>query len=219
MDVPVFATVATSGSYADLTNKPSLFSGSYTDLSNKPNFATVATSGSYADLTNKPNFATVATSGSYADLTNKPNFATVATSGSYADLTNKPTTLLATRDTVSVTTASLSNDESEDVQVLAYKSYAFLKLQTSIAARVVIYTTTTARTSDSGRSQNTPFTPNTGVIADIITTGNAPISITPGILGFNNDSTVSTYMYLKIVNKSGQTNTVDVTFTLLKLED
>jgi hypothetical protein len=34
------ATVATSGSYADLLNKPS--------------FATVATSGSYADLTNKP---------------------------------------------------------------------------------------------------------------------------------------------------------------------
>jgi hypothetical protein len=31
-----FATVATSGSYTDLTNKPTLFSGSYTDLTNKP---------------------------------------------------------------------------------------------------------------------------------------------------------------------------------------
>jgi hypothetical protein len=30
------ATVATSGSYTDLTNKPTLFSGSYTDLTNKP---------------------------------------------------------------------------------------------------------------------------------------------------------------------------------------
>lgn len=30
------ATVATSGSYADLTNKPSLFSGSYNDLTDKP---------------------------------------------------------------------------------------------------------------------------------------------------------------------------------------
>jgi hypothetical protein len=30
------ATVATSGSYADLTNKPTLFSGSYVDLTNKP---------------------------------------------------------------------------------------------------------------------------------------------------------------------------------------
>ena len=39
-----------SGSYADLTNKPTLFSGSYADLTNKPTLF----SGSYADLTNKP---------------------------------------------------------------------------------------------------------------------------------------------------------------------
>ena len=31
-----FASVATSGSYDDLTNKPTLFSGSYTDLTNRP---------------------------------------------------------------------------------------------------------------------------------------------------------------------------------------
>lgn len=33
---PDFATVATSGSYEDLTNKPNLFSGNYEDLTNKP---------------------------------------------------------------------------------------------------------------------------------------------------------------------------------------
>lgn len=48
------AAVATSGSYNDLTDKPTLFSGSYEDLTNKPNLATVATSGSYDDLLNKP---------------------------------------------------------------------------------------------------------------------------------------------------------------------
>lgn len=48
------AAVATSGSYNDLTDKPTLFSGSYNDLTNKPNLATVATSGSYDDLLNKP---------------------------------------------------------------------------------------------------------------------------------------------------------------------
>ena len=47
------ATVATSGSYNDLTDKPT-FSGSYNDLTDKPNLATVATSGSYNDLLNKP---------------------------------------------------------------------------------------------------------------------------------------------------------------------
>lgn len=48
------AAVARSGSYNDLTNKPTLFSGSYNDLTDKPTLATVATSGNYDDLLNKP---------------------------------------------------------------------------------------------------------------------------------------------------------------------
>ena len=66
------AAVATTGSYTDLTNKPTIPTGSYADLTNKPTLATVAGTGSYADLLNKPALATVATSGSYADLSNKP---------------------------------------------------------------------------------------------------------------------------------------------------
>ena len=62
------ATVATSGSYNDLTDKPT-FSGSYNDLTDKPTLF----SGSYNDLTDKPTLATVATSGSYNDLLNKPD--------------------------------------------------------------------------------------------------------------------------------------------------
>ena len=47
------AAVALSGSYNDLTDKPS-FSGSYNDLTDKPTLAAVATSGDYDDLLNKP---------------------------------------------------------------------------------------------------------------------------------------------------------------------
>lgn len=79
-DKPTF-----SGSYNDLTDKPTLFSGSYNDLTGKPTLAAVATSGSYNDLTDKPSF-----SGSYNDLTDKPTLASVATSGNYDDLLNKP---------------------------------------------------------------------------------------------------------------------------------
>lgn len=50
-----------TGSWYDLSDKPSLFSGDYSDLTNKPNFATVATSGSFVDLLNKPNFVTTTT--------------------------------------------------------------------------------------------------------------------------------------------------------------
>jgi hypothetical protein len=46
--------VATAGTYASLTGKPTLFSGAYADLTGKPSLATVATSGSFADLTGKP---------------------------------------------------------------------------------------------------------------------------------------------------------------------
>ena len=45
--------IASSGSYNDLLNKPSLFSGSYNDLSNKPSLF----SGSYNDLTDVPSGA------------------------------------------------------------------------------------------------------------------------------------------------------------------
>jgi hypothetical protein len=108
---PTFTAVATSGSYTDLTNKPTLFDGTWTSLIGKPTTIagygiTDAFNGTWASLTGKPTFAAVATSGSYTDLTNKPTLfdgtwasltgkptlATVATSGSYTDLTNKPNT-------------------------------------------------------------------------------------------------------------------------------
>ena len=107
---PTLSTVAGTGSYADLLNKPTLFSGAYVDLTGKPSFATVATSGSYADLTNKPTLF----SGSYNDLTNKPtlltlaSFATVATTGSYNDLTNKPTFTTSLTGLTDVSISSLS---------------------------------------------------------------------------------------------------------------
>ena len=93
------ATVATTGSYTDLTDKPNLFSGDYNDLTNKPTIPdaqinsdwTEADSSSKAYIQNKPNLATVATTGNYSDLNGTPSLATVATSGDYDDLTNKPT--------------------------------------------------------------------------------------------------------------------------------
>ncbi len=72
------ATVATSGSYDDLNDKPTI-PENISDLNNDSNFvessdlATVATSGSYNDLEDKPDLAAVATSGSYDDLNDKPD--------------------------------------------------------------------------------------------------------------------------------------------------
>ena len=162
---PTFATVATSGSYNDLSDQPTIpepyddsaldarvtalenapsTAPTWNDVTGKPDFANVATSGSYNDLGDKPtipeayddtevrnliaakansaDLAPVATSGSYNDLGDKPtipeayddtelrgliaakansaDLATVATSGSYNDLGDKPTIPEAYDDTV-----------------------------------------------------------------------------------------------------------------------
>ena len=45
------ATVATSGDYDDLSNKPTLFSGAYADLSGKPTLGTAAATATTAYAT------------------------------------------------------------------------------------------------------------------------------------------------------------------------
>ena len=82
---PTLATVATSGNYNDLTNKPTIPAEQVQANWNETN------TSSKAYIQNKPVLADVATSGDYDDLDNKPTLSTVATTGSYNDLTNKPT--------------------------------------------------------------------------------------------------------------------------------
>lgn len=71
---PSFATVATSGSYADLTNKPTIPSvpTNVSAFTNDAGYLTSASAVSWTGITGKPTFSTVATTGSYADLSNKP---------------------------------------------------------------------------------------------------------------------------------------------------
>ena len=98
--IPSLATVATSGNYNDLTNKPTIFSGDWDDLQNKPTIF----SGDWNDLSNRPIIATklsqlvndtnFITNGSAAiSLTAIPGLAEVAKTNDYADLDNTPTKL------------------------------------------------------------------------------------------------------------------------------
>lgn len=91
---PTLATVATSGSYNDLSNKPTIPTVNNATLTIQKNGTTVKTFTANAS-TNVTANITVPTKTS--DITNDSNFvasgdlATVATSGSYNDLSNKPT--------------------------------------------------------------------------------------------------------------------------------
>ena len=111
-DASSLATVATSGSYSDLSGTPTLATvattGDYGDLLNLPTL--VVNFGDLGDATtvdlptvNSPlstalglkadtsSLSTVATTGAYSDLSGTPTLATVATSGAYSDLTGTPT--------------------------------------------------------------------------------------------------------------------------------
>ena len=109
---PSLATVATSGSYNDLTNKPTIpaaqVQSNWTQttttavdyIKNKPNLAAVATSGSYNDLSNKPTIPTV----NNATLTIQKNGTNVQT------FTANQSTNATANISVPTKTSDLSND-------------------------------------------------------------------------------------------------------------
>ena len=71
----------------------------------------------------------------------------------------------------------------------------------------------------SGRVETADPAPGAGVIAEVITSATGLVQlITPGTIGFNNDSPTTSNVYIKAVNKSGATNDLTVTLTYVKLE-
>lgn len=87
------STVATSGSYEDLTNKPNIPDAYELPVASATTLGGVKV-GSGLDITNGVLSATgggIADAVDWSKVQNKPEFADVATSGDYNDLSNKPT--------------------------------------------------------------------------------------------------------------------------------
>jgi hypothetical protein len=125
---------------------------------------------------------------------------------------------LGSRTTASAATGSLANGATGTVSITGFKSYALLKVQTTHAAWVRIYTDATSRSNDASRSEGTDPAAGAGVIAEVITTGAQTVVITPGTIGFNNDGSPTTTIYAAVTNKSGGTATITTTLTVLQLE-
>ena len=119
------------------------------------------------------------------------------------------------RTTASVTQSIASNGVA-NVSFTTAKTMALLKIDTSHAAWVTLYSSTLARTNDAGRLETTDPTPGSGVLSEVITAGNVAQLITPATVCFNEAGAATTYA--KIVNKSGSTANVQVTLTYLQLE-
>jgi hypothetical protein len=125
---------------------------------------------------------------------------------------------LTSRTTASATASGLADLTAANIDITAAKTCALLKIETTHAAWITLYTDGTSRTNDSTRNETTDPLPGSGVIAEIITSGAATQIITPGTLAWNNDTTPGTTIYAKVYNKSGNTADITVTLHYLQLE-
>ena len=125
---------------------------------------------------------------------------------------------LQARTTANTATASIADGASANIEITAAKTYALQKIQTDAAAWVTLYVSAAARTADASRNETTDPLPGAGVIAEVITSDGAIQNITPGTLGWNDESTPTTDAYLKVVNKSGTTRAITVTLHFVALE-
>lgn len=188
---PSLATVATSGSYSDLSNKPTIPAAQVQSdwaqttttavdyIKNKPTLATVATSGSYSDLSDKPTIPAAQVNSDWnassgvAQILNKPTFATVATSGSYNDLSNTPTI-----PTVNDATLTIQQNGT-DVQT-------FTANQSTNATANITVPTATSDLANDGASGSSAYV-EADELATVATTGAyGDLSGTPTIPTVNN---------------------------------
>lgn len=141
-----------------------------------------------------------------------------AHSGSWVQMANASDVTVSTRSTHTAQIGTMSNNASASPDLTVYKSYLLFKIATTAAAWVRVYATDAARTADANRDIDVDPTPGSGVIAEVITTGNQTQLLTPAVIGFNDESTPNSTMYLRVKNVSGGIANMDVTVTALKLE-
>ena len=117
------------------------------------------------------------------------------------------------------TSSGHATDAAENITITAYKGYALYKIEVSEPAWVTLYVSSAARTADASRPITLDPTPGSGVIAEAITQASSEtVLFTPAVIGFNDDATPSTNVYLKVVNRSGSTQSINVELTVTQLE-
>ena len=129
-----------------------------------------------------------------------------------------PSVGLVNRSTATQTTTSIADLASEGITIVGFKSYMLYNITTSSAAWVRVYTDEASRTADLTRTLGDPVASGSGLITEITSTGAQTILMSPGVLGYNNEGTVTTDIPITVTNTSGSTAAITVTLTLLRLE-
>jgi hypothetical protein len=125
---------------------------------------------------------------------------------------------LTSRTTVSGSASAVSSGTTSTINISGFKGYMLYKVETSTASWVRIYTDTASRSADLSRNESADPSVNSGVIAEVITTGSGSVLIAPGVVGFNNESSPTANIPVSVTNKSTVTSTITVTLTVVQLE-
>ena len=125
---------------------------------------------------------------------------------------------LPSRTTGAITTSSLSSATSATGPITGYKGYALYSIQTSAAAWVTVYSSNAALTADAGRSITTDPTPGSGVLAEVITSGDTIQYFSPAIMGYSSESPPTTAIPVKVYNNGNSSVAITATLTFVQTE-
>ena len=124
------------------------------------------------------------------------------------------------RTVISKSTGSVGAGSSTIMFFDGFKSYGLLKVAINHPAWITLYVDSASRTSDNGRSYVTDPDPGSGVIAEVrsTTSGSSTFLMSPGVIGWNNDSTPSEKIYARVTNNDNTTRDITVDLTVIKME-
>ena len=126
---------------------------------------------------------------------------------------------LQARTIVSGVTTSIPSMGIGHTDIIGFKAYGLMKVGLSTAGWIRLYTDSTSRTNDSGRSVGEDPSVGSGVIAEVVTTGiSTQQLISPFTVGGNMDDPVTTKIYASIKNLSDSTQSISANLTILQLE-
>jgi hypothetical protein len=147
----------------------------------------------------------------------------ICTAGGTPGTWAKPGGGASSRQTASVTTASLAAGATEALTVALAKGYKLVHVTASAAARVRLYGASSYRTADASRAIGTDPTAGSenGIICDVaLGYLSSPLSwdMSPEALGSNLDGTVTTTAYYAITNLGAGAAALTVSFVFVPLE-
>lgn len=124
----------------------------------------------------------------------------------------------ARNETATVTASSVAVDDVENIDLTAHKGYVLYGITADKACRVRLYNSNASRTADAGRLPQEAPSANTGLIAEAVFVSGGTINFTPGVFGYNNESTPTTTVPVAVTNNGSSTQNIAISLTVLKIE-